>query len=387
MVRIPLLFCCVLFASAALADIDLQIAYLRQEVEAPPTLSNLDKIPDNMGIAGAEVALQESKTTGSFLGHNYELGVRSIAPGQGVIEQAKEVLAQTRLLLVDAPATELLAIADLPEAKGALIFNVAAPETSLRSNDCRRNILHALPSLAMRTDALSQFLQKKRWDDLVLIAGTHPQDQAYAVALKQSLTKFGLKLDGEKIWAFDADMRRNAAQEVPLFTQELGDYDALLIADEIGDFGRYVLYNTWQPRPVAGSEGLNAVTWSPAVEQWGAAQLQQRFHEATNRTMLPKDYAAWAALRSIAEAVIRTSSGDPVVLRDYILSDEFELAGFKGRPLSYRNWNGQLRQPIPIVHPRALVAQAPLEGFLHQRTELDTLGLDKPESACQAFGG
>jgi hypothetical protein len=28
---------------------------------------------------------------------------------------------------------------------------------------------------------------------------------------------------------------------------------------------------------------------------------------------------------------------------------------------------------------------APLEGFLHQRTELDTLGIDEAESQCQAF--
>ena len=67
-------------------------------------------------------------------------------------------------------------------------------------------------------------------------------------------------------------------------------------------------------------------------------------------------------------------------------SDEFELAGFKGRPLTFRAWNGQLRQPIPLVHPRALAAQAPLEGFLHHRNELDSLGLDQPESACAAFG-
>ena len=64
---------------------------------------------------------------------------------------------------------------------------------------------------------------------------------------------------------------------------------------------------------------------------------------------------------------------------------DFELAGFKGRALTYRTWNGQLRQPIAIAHPRALVAQAPLEGFLHQTNELDSLGLDRPESKCEVF--
>lgn len=237
----------------------------------------------------------------------------------------------------------------------------------------------------MRTDALIQFLVRKRWDDLALIAGMHPKDTEYAAALKRSATKFGLEMSAERTWAYDADMRRNAAQEVPLLTQELGDHDVLLIADEIGDFGRYVLYNTWEPRPVAGSEGLTAVTWSPVVEQWGAAQMQQRFETSAGRSMRSKDYAAWAAIRTIGEAVTRTGSGEAARLRDYILSEKFELAGFKGRPMTYRSWNGQLRQPIPIVHPRALAALAPLEGFMHQRTELDTLGLDRPESACRAF--
>lgn len=203
--------------------------------------------------------------------------------------------------------------------------------------------------------------------------------------MRRSATKFGMKLKSEKTWVFDADMRRNAAQEVPLFTQDLGKYDLLLIADEVQDFGRYIAYNTWLPRPVAGSEGLIASAWSPVVEQWGAAQLQSRFTELAGRAMRPKDYAAWAAIRTIGEAVTRTNSADTETLRGYILSDDFELAGFKGRPLSYRQWNGQLRQPIPLTQPRALVALAPLPGYLHQHSELDTLGLDRPESNCEAF--
>ena len=57
------------------------------------------------------------------------------------------------------------------------------------------------------------------------------------------------------------------------------------------------------------------------------------------------------------------------------------------RALSFRAWNGQLRQPVFLLWPGAVVATAPLEGFLHQRTEMDTLGLDQPESACKAMKG
>lgn len=367
------------------AQIDVPISHLIVEQPAPPVLSNLDPIPEDLGAAGAHVALKDNTTTGRFLGHAYTLDVMRVALDEDPLPAAQTALADTPYLLVDAPADVVTAIAEMPEAAGKLIFNVGSEDPELRSGSCRANVLHTAPSVSMRTDALVQFFVRKRWSDIVMIRGQNPRDLAYATAMERSLAKFRIDLAATKDWIFDADMRRNAPQEVPLFTQDFGDYDALVVADETHDFGRYILYNTWEARPVTGSEGLSAVTWAPVVEQWGAVQLQNRFEEHANRPMRPEDYAAWAAVRAIGEAVTRTQSSDPATLRAFMLSDEFELAGFKGRPLTFRTWNGQLRQPIPLVHARALVANAPLEGFLHQRTELDTLGLDEPESQCTAF--
>ncbi len=382
---IMMLVAAVTIAPAALAQVEIRIAFVEQQIDPPPTLSNLDPLPDDLGRAGAELGLEDNATTGRFLGHNYALTVHSAGSGEDFLVAARQALSETALLVVKAPAEALLALADLPEAADALIFNTSEQATRLRAADCRANLLHSITSYAMRADALAQFMSKKRWTDWALIEGVHPDDAAFAEALRASAGKFGLRIADEKAWVFDADMRRNAAQEVPLFTQALEDHDVLVVADELGDFGRYLLYNTWEPRPVAGSEGVAPRAWSGVVEQWGAAQLQSRFADLAGRRMLSEDYAAWAALRSLGEAVTRTGSADPAALRAYILSDAFELAGFKGRPMNYRGWNGQLRQPVPLVHPRALVALAPLEGFLHQRSELDTLGLDEPESACRAF--
>ncbi|MEL6450294.1 MAG: ABC transporter substrate-binding protein [Pseudomonadota bacterium] len=372
-------------ATSAAAEITLNIGYLRVEQPQPPTLSNLDPIPVDNGLAGAQTGLSDNLTTGKFLGQSYALTVAEVYEGEDPLAAARDLLASSPLLVIDAGADDILSIADLPEAAGAVLFNTSSGDLRLRDTACRANLFHTLASDAMRTDALAQVLVQKRWTDLVMIAGTYPQDVSYAAAMRRSLTKFGLKLEAEKEWAFDADMRRSASQEVPLFTQDFGDYDALIIADEVHDFGRYVLYNTWQARPIVGSEGLTSVGWSPVIEQWGAAQLQSRFEKAHAREMTAQDYAAWAAVRTLGEALTRTNASDPETLRAYILSDQFELAGFKGRPLTYRDWNGQLRQPIAIAHPRALVAQAPLEGFLHQTNELDSLGLDRPESNCEAF--
>lgn len=371
--------------AAAASETKVRIGYIGVEQPAPPVLSNLDPVPDDRALAGARLGLADNQTTGKFMGQEWVLSETLVPEGGDALAAARAALAATRVLVLDAPAETLTAIADLPEAEGALLFNATAPDAALRDGACRANLFHTLPSDAMRADALAQFLVQRRWTDVALISGAHPRDHAFAEALKASIAKFRLTLTGEKEWVFDADMRRNASAEVPLFTQELGEHDVLLVADEIGDFGRYVVYNTWLPRPVAGSEELVPQAWSSVVEQWGAAQLQSRFEDQAHRDMTPEDYAAWAAIRTLGEAVTRTGSDDIAVLRDYILSDAFELAGFKGRPLSFRPWNGQLRQPIPIVTDRAVVATAPLEGFFHQGNELDTLGRDAPETTCRAF--
>jgi ABC transporter substrate binding protein (PQQ-dependent alcohol dehydrogenase system) len=372
-------------ATQTVAENSVNIVYLRQEIDRPPVLSNLDAVPEDEGIAGAEVGLEDNITTGKFLNQTFSLDIRSVPVGGDIIAETRDALASTDLILVDAPTSALTQVTDLAEASSALFFNVSNYDDSLRNEDCRANLLHTLPSYAMRSDALMQLLQSKRWTDLVMVSGTHEPDIAFANALRSSATKFGLRIRDEKEWVFDASMRRAASAEVPLFTQDFPNHDVMLVADETGDFARYLPFNTWEPVLLAGSEGAQPVAWSPVMEQWGGVQLQNRFEEYAGRTMRSVDYAAFAAVRAIGEAVTRTGSAEVEVIRDYILSPDFELGAFKGRPLSFRNWNGQMRQPVPVVHANAVIAVPPMDGFLHPINELDTLGFDQPESRCSAF--
>lgn len=373
--------------ASAQDKIDIQIGYLERIVATPPVLSNLDPVPEDEGLAGAQLGIEDNATTGKFLGQNYALETVRVEEGADIAAAGKELLAKTKLLILKAPQSDLLAIADLPEAKDTILFNVADTGDELRAGSCRANLLHTIPSRAMLADALAQFAVWKKWTDWVVIAGARENDRIFADALRKSAEKFRITIAESKNWTFDADMRRNAAREVPLFTQDLPDHDLLVVADEADDYARYIPYHSWLPRPVAGSAGLIPVAWSRVVEQHGAAQLQSRFTKLVNRPMRSIDYSAWAAVRSIGEAVTRTQTGDVSALREYMLGEKFELAGFKGRKMTFRDWNGQLRQPVPLVTQSAVVALAPLEGFLHESNELDTLGADRPESACKAFEG
>ena len=157
----------------------------------------------------------------------------------------------------------------------------------------------------------------------------------------------------------------------------------MIVADEREVFGPYLPFRTWDPRPVGGTTGLGAMSWHPAHEQWGATQMQNRFQRLANRFMRPVDYQAWIAVRAIGEGATRAKSGAFAPVNDYIRSKDFDLAAFKGQKVTFRKWDGQLRQPILVAGPDLPVSTSPQPGFLHQDAEVDTLGIDAPESKCK----
>jgi ABC transporter substrate binding protein (PQQ-dependent alcohol dehydrogenase system) len=381
-----LLACQLLQVGSALAKSQKQtinIAYLSQQQSPPPTLSNLDPFVTNKGEPGAALAIQDNDTTGQFTQQAFVLK-KFIAPLDADVTATytKEIAGKFDFVLLNLPATPLLAVADLPEAKQALLFDVATSDDVLRNQQCRPHVLHILPSRAMRADALAQYMVKKRWQRWFLVQGTATEDKLYADAIKRAAKKFGIKLIAEKLWEHTYDARHTAQADVAVFSQLEDDYDVLVVADEQGLFGEYLDYRTWSPRPIIGSQGLVATAWHRTHEQWGAVQMQNRFQEANHRPMEEVDYAAYLAVRAIGEAATRSQSNNLKDIKAYLLSDAFALQGYKGVPLSFRRWDGQLRQPVLLAAPRSLVSVAPIDGFLHPKTELDTLGYDEPETLC-----
>ena len=363
-------------ASAAAGQADallhVGIGYLGYRPDPGPLLSNIIPEPADAGLQGAELAIVDSNSTGRFLKQQFQLTRANVDSPEALLQAAQAQHDQgLRLFVVNAPATSLRALAAaLPDS---LLFNAGSPDDSLRSSQCLGNVLHSLPGRAMLADALVQFLVLRKWQRALLVVGQTADDQAYAAALRRSTKRFGVQLVAEKAWTFDNDQRRSAQADMPLFTQT-AEYDVVLVADERGDFGEYL--------PVAGTQGLTPTGWHKTVETFGAAQLQKRFEAQAGRWMNDRDFAAWMAVRSIASAVSKLRQADPRALQQLLLSEQLPLDGFKGRKLSYRPWNGELRQPIALVQPRALVSTSPQDGFLHPFNEMDSLGYDKPEVTC-----
>jgi ABC transporter substrate binding protein (PQQ-dependent alcohol dehydrogenase system) len=366
------------------------ITYVTQEEDRVVPLSLLDTLLPDEGLMGARQAITENQTTGRFLGHEYALAEVVVPEDGDLVAAFKDALAAgQRLFILDLRGEQILALADLPEAADAVLFNARAPDDRLRLDDCRANLFHVMPSRAMKADALAQYLVWKQWREWFLVHGTQEQDLAFAAALERAATKFGAKIVETRAYEYVATARRTDSghiqiqSQIPVFTQDAPEHDVVLVADESDIFGEYLPYRTWDPRPVAGTQGLIASAWHRSQEQWGATQVQRRFEKFAGRWMFERDYTAWLTVRIIGEAVTRTGSADAQTIHDYLRSEQFEIAAFKGEPLTFRSWNQQLRQPILIVGPRMLVSVSPQQGFLHQRTPLDTMGYDEPESSCQ----
>lgn len=366
-----------------------EIGYVHEQLSEPASLSLVEPPATNKGVAGARLAIIENNTTGRFLNQQYELKEAIVPAGGDVAGAVKALIASgTSLIVADLNAKRLLEIADLPEAKVAVILNSGAEDDSLRTTDCRSNVFHIIPSRSMKADALAQYLTVKRWMRWVLVSGTGESDKAYADAIRRAAKRFGEKIVAERSYTYSAGSRRTDTGEAQIqkqmieLTQRLPDYDIMIVADESQVFGDYLPYRTWDPRLVAGTQGLVPTAWHRSMEQWGATQLQHRFTAANNRWMLERDYTAWAAVRAFGEAAARMGKADAQAVREYLLSDRFELGAFKGVALSFRRWDQQLRQPILLSSPLMLVSVSPQEGFLHPGTNLDTLGYDAPETKC-----
>ncbi|MBU0539850.1 MAG: ABC transporter substrate-binding protein [Gammaproteobacteria bacterium] len=362
---------------------NIPVLFLEQSQIDTPVLSNIRKTPQTSGLDGAHVGISDNNTTGRFTGDHYQLSASLVKDSNEAIAAAQAWIESGNTLIVaKLPAATLLKVSrDEHISQKAIIFNISAKDDALRSSQCRPRLLHTIPSRAMLTDGLAQFLMSKRWKKWLLLRGQHDEDTLFSAAIKRSAHKFGANIIDEREWQFNADLRRSAQSEIRLFSQSK-DYDVTLIADEIGDIGEYIPYNTWLARPAAGTQGLTPTGWHWSIEQWGAAQLQNRFSEYAKRDMNDIDYAGWLAVRAIGEAVTRTKALGGDAVYQYLMSDDFQLSAFKGRSLSFRKWNGQLRQPIPLVQPNALISQSPQEGYLHPHSEMDTLGYDRPEVIC-----
>jgi len=217
-----------------------------------------------------------------------------------------------------------------------------------------------------------------------------PEDQDYAAQVKRSAARYGGKVVEDQIYRLPPGARnldsghQQVQQQIPLETESAPNHDVVWVINSDDDFGDYLMYRTYSPRPVVGTQGLQATAWDKSYTESGGMHFQNAIPRLADRKPVERDYTAWLGFRALADAAMKSGKVDPKGVKKYMLSDDFKLEAFKGQALSFRDWDHQMRQPIILGGgTRVPVSTSPQEGFLHQTNLTDTLGFDKPESKCK----
>ena len=336
-------------------------------------------------FVGAQVGIDDAQSVSRALKIDFALeriSVTSAAEAATAVTRARASRG-IHFFIADVPAEAFEPLADAIRGRDILIFNATAADDTLRRKRCAAEIVHTLPSLAMSMDGLVQYLVSRKWTSLLVLEGPLPADAVMVKSFESAAKKFGARVVARQQFTPGTDPREREKNDPALLSAIPRDYDVVFVADHAFDFARRVPYHTVRARPVVGSIDLEPVAWHWTYERHGAPQVNSRFQRLSGgRRMESADWAAWIAIKMVVQATLRTRSTEFDKQRKFILGD----AGFdgnKGLAVSVRPWDHQLRQAILLASPYSVVARAPVEGFLHRTSDLDTLGDDEPEASCR----
>lgn len=377
-----------LAAALATAGMAAQAATLKATLIVPEDDARLERSraeraylghPTGPAEDGVKLALEEGQFELDAAGSAVEVDTKEA--GDLAAAKAAAVAAEkagAAMLLADLPADWLLAVTDAVKIP---VLNLSEPADRLRANDCRARLFHLIPSERQRADALAQTLVLRKWSKLLLLVGPSAADQQRAQVAQAAIKRYGLQVVANKPFKLSADPReRNLAN--PLLLTGGAQYDAVWVVDSDGEFARTLPYQTALPRPVVGDAGLVPVAWHAQFERFGAPQVSRRFHKAYDRPMTAHDWSAWMAGKALVGLAGAAPKG-PATAWQQALS-KTQVDGSKGVNMSFRAWDGQLRQTLLLTDGQGVISQAPIEGILHPTNVLDTLGADVGEKQCKA---
>ncbi len=334
-------------------------------------------------VDGAQMATDEVNIGAASYGREYKLVQAEADSDDALAAQADALERQgVHWMLVDADDDAMAKLASAERGKPVLLFNISAPGDALRGTACQADLVNVTPSRAMLADALAQFLVARKWPQVLVLRGPQPDDQANVAAFLHAARLYGLKIVATRDFIVSNDPRQRDKDNLALLTGD-ATYDVVYVADADGTFARSLPYATIHPRPVIGATGLTPTAWSWTWERYGAPQVSHRFARRFSRNMEGNDWAAWIAVRALDDAIRESNARTTQAADAYLLGPSMNIDGAKGPPMSFRSWDHQMRQPILLATADAVIADAPMPGFLHQTNVLDTLGFDRPETQCR----
>lgn len=374
------------------ASLDIRLVTEASQARQHTTFAGIVVEPQRSMERAIRLAIKESEL--KFSQYDLDVSFTQVAfDSSKSIAQQLDDLSASSLVILDLSAERLSEVAPFLDQAGAVAVNAALTDENLRDQLCLPGLYHSIPSDRMYFDALSQYLIHSGWRKVLLVHGTSTEDMQRKTLLAKSIERFGGSVVDERPFSLshhpdDRDKNR------PEFLTGGSSYDVVAVIDSARDYGRKVEYSTRRPRPVVGDVGLVPRAWHFALERYGAPQLNERYRTEVEPpvsdprvAMTDAEFAAWAAIKLVSNSLgAHHLEQGGLNLRTLFSDPEARVDLYKGTRGSYRAWNHQLRHPILLTSANYVVDLAPMPKFLHPSHYVDTLGADKPESACQLGG-
>lgn len=120
----------------------------------------------------------------------------------------------------------------------------------------------------------------------------------------------------------------------------------------------------------AGGADDSAELWNPALERYGASQLNERYQKRFGKPMSGAAWAGWFGVKVAWERFTGRQDG---------------FDGHKGELLSFRSWDHQLRQPLYLKSNGPRIRQVPSDSLLDADAvqALDQLAGDSSVTRCR----
>jgi ABC-type branched-subunit amino acid transport system substrate-binding protein len=360
-------------------------------------------------IMGAQLGAEEADVTAGMFGTKVELIIEDAATPENLLPLARKLSTQEHLSAIiaalDDPTTASLSA--FAQRERVVCLNTAARGGDLRGEKCHRSTFHVEPDLAMYAHAIGQWLvqnNRKRWHYVV-------SDGSAGQEIYHRANRFLQHHGGTDHGRFVITPGQSDFRDV-LAHLARGDAEAIVVALE-GEALRYFLQQykasglsmllagvpldmiaLWQASPES-LQGVWVTSWYHGLERFSARELNRRFFRRFEKPAEGFAWTNWAAVKLVIEGVLRSASTEATTLISY-LEGAPPFDGHKGRALTFRDWNHQLRQPLYVLKVREdkpdnpwdllqLIGEMPLptRPGTPVAEGLDSLGEPKSESPCR----
>jgi ABC-type branched-subunit amino acid transport system substrate-binding protein len=360
-------------------------------------------------IMGAQLGAEEADVTAGMFGTKVELIIEDATTSDNLLPMARKLMTQEHVSAIVA-ALDDASTADLSafcQQAGVVCLNTGARGGELRGEKCQRLTFHVEPDLAMYTHAMGHWLvqnNRKRWQFVV-------SERAFGQEVYLRASRFLQQQGGTELgrWVLtqgQADFKDMLARLAN------GDAEAVVVALRGAQLRHFLerykaaglntllagvpldMFALWQVNSAA-LQGVWVSAWYHGLERFSARELNRRFSRRFEKPAESFAWANWAAVKLVLEGMLRSGHAGASGLAAY-LEGAPPFDGHKGKALTFRAWNHQLRQPLYVLKAREdkpenardllqLMGEVPPSAAPGRPVMdvLDTLGEPKTESRCR----